>query len=143
MERMTEKGIEEVFYRVKTGGHAVYFNPQEILHSSEIEKVLRRLAAYEDTGLTPEEITDLLGRLETAPKKGFDVIDTKTGTYPDCEKIALTEEWAKHLIYCDIDCFAINEDGNLLLIDDCNNIAYAPADRFKVVFNHGGEGNDA
>lgn len=63
----------------------------------------------------------------------FDVIDTKTGAYPDVEKIALTEDWAKGLIYCDIDCFAIQEDGNLILIDDCWNIAYPPEGRFKIV----------
>lgn len=63
----------------------------------------------------------------------FDVIDTKTGAYPDVEKIALTEDWAKGLIYCDIDCFAIQEDGNLILIDDCGNIAYPPEGRFKIV----------
>ena len=65
----------------------------------------------------------------------FSVIDNRTGKYPDCETIALTEEWAKHLIYCDIDCFAITEDGNLILIDDCNNIAYPPADRFTVIID--------
>lgn len=63
----------------------------------------------------------------------FDVIDTKTGRYPDVEKIALTEEWAKGLIYCDIDCFAVNEDGSLILIDDCGNIAYPPEGRFEIV----------
>lgn len=65
----------------------------------------------------------------------FEVIDNLTGNAPDCEKIALTEEWAKHLIYCDIDCFAITEDGDLILIDDCNNIAYPPSDRFTVKFD--------
>lgn len=63
----------------------------------------------------------------------FDVIDTKTGAYPDVGKIALTEDWAKGLIYCDIDCFAIQEDGNLILIDDCGNIAYPPEGRFEIV----------
>ena len=63
----------------------------------------------------------------------FDVIDTKTGAYPDVEKIALNKEWAKGLIYCDIDCFAMQEDGNLILIDDCGNFAYPPEKRFKVV----------
>ena len=58
---------------------------------------------------------------------------TKTGAYPDVEKIALNEEWAKGLIYCDIDCFAMQEDGNLILIDDCGNFAYPPEKRFKVV----------
>ena len=65
---------------------------------------------------------------------GFTVIDNQTGAYPDCEKIALTEEWAKGLIYCDIDEFAITEDGILILMDDCGNCAYCPSDRFTVVF---------
>ena len=65
--------------------------------------------------------------------QGFSVIDKNTGHYPDVEKIALEEEWAKHLCHCDIDCFAITDDGTLILIDDCDNIAYCPADRFLVV----------
>ena len=65
--------------------------------------------------------------------KGFTVIDNKTGNYPDCEEITLTEEWAKHLCYCDIDCFAITEDGSLLLMDDCGKCAMCPDDRFTVV----------
>ena len=65
----------------------------------------------------------------------FTVTDNQTGEYPDCERIALTEEWAKHLVYCDIDCFAITEEGGLILIDDCNNIAYPPADRFTVTID--------
>ncbi len=69
----------------------------------------------------------------------FTVIDNETGAYPDCEKIALSEEWAKHLIYCDIDTFAVTEDGNLILLDDCGNFAFCPADRFTVVFEKGGD----
>lgn len=65
----------------------------------------------------------------------FTIIDNRTRMYPDCEKIALTEEWARHLVYCDIDCFAITEDGTLILIDDCNNVAYPPADRFTVTLD--------
>lgn len=63
----------------------------------------------------------------------FDVIDTETGRYPDVEKIALTEEWAKGLIYCDIDCFAVDEDGCLILLDECGNFAYPPDGRFEIV----------
>lgn len=63
------------------------------------------------------------------------VIDKRTGRYPDVEKIALEEDWAKNLIYCDIDCFAICEDGSLLLMDDCGNVAYCPKDRFEVALN--------
>lgn len=69
----------------------------------------------------------------------FTVIDNETGLYPDCEYIAFNEEWAKHLIYSDIDAFAINEDGVLMLLDDCGNAAFCPADRFTVIFEKGGE----
>ena len=65
---------------------------------------------------------------------GFTVIDNQTGTYPDCEEIALKEGWAKHLIWCDM-----TEDGGLILLDDCGNCAYCPDDRFTVVFEKGGE----
>lgn len=62
----------------------------------------------------------------------FEVIDKQTGCYPDVEKIALNEDWARHLVHCDIDSFCINEDGNLILTDDCGNAAYCPSDRFEV-----------
>lgn len=65
----------------------------------------------------------------------FEVIDHKTGEYPDLEQIAKTEEWAQNLIPCDVDGFYINEDGNLILMDECGNYAYCPPDRFKVTFN--------
>ena len=65
---------------------------------------------------------------------GFNVIDNKTCTYPDCEKIALKKEWAKNLVYCDMNTFAITEDGGLILLDDCGNCAFCPADRFTVVW---------
>ena len=64
----------------------------------------------------------------------FTVIDKKTGEYPDLWEIALKEEWAKHLMYCDMEGFAIEEDGTLILTDECGGLAYCPTDRFKVVF---------
>lgn len=64
----------------------------------------------------------------------FDVIAPKTGEYPDLEHIARTEEWTKNLIPFDIDGFCINENGDLILIDECGNYAYCPSDRFKVTF---------
>jgi hypothetical protein len=72
----------------------------------------------------------------------FTVIDNKTGEYPDLWEIALKEDWAKHLMYCDMDGFAIMEDGTLILLDDCGEFAYCPEDRFTVVFENGGAGND-
>ncbi len=63
----------------------------------------------------------------------FDVIDLKTGEYPNLENIALNEEWAKDLIYCDMEGFHIDEDGTLCLADECGSYAYCPHDRFKIV----------
>lgn len=62
------------------------------------------------------------------------VIDNLTGKYPDLYNIVLKEEWAKGLICCDIDGFAVTEDGYLILIDECGNFAYAPNDRFSFNF---------
>ena len=66
------------------------------------------------------------------PTTGFTVIDTETGQYPDMSNIARFEEWAESLIYCDIDGFAITEDGYLIVLDDCGNMAYCPEGRFKI-----------
>ena len=65
----------------------------------------------------------------------FDVIDQKTGKYPDLEHISRTEKWAHNLIPCDMEGFCINADGNLLLMDECGNYAYCPTDRFQVNFD--------
>lgn len=64
----------------------------------------------------------------------FSVIDNQTGEYPDLYKIALKEEWAKGLMYCDMEGFSINEDGQLILSDECGKFVYCPSDRFTVVF---------
>ena len=63
----------------------------------------------------------------------FSVVDIRTGEYPDVEKIALNEGWAKGLVYCDIEGFFINEDGTLCLADECGNYAYCPHGMFKIV----------
>ena len=62
----------------------------------------------------------------------FTVVDTETGKQPDTEKIALEEDWARDLIYCDIEGFAIEEDGTLLLLDETGRWVYCPPKRFKV-----------
>lgn len=66
----------------------------------------------------------------------FTVIDKKTGKYPDTRKIALREKWAHGLVYCDIEGFALQEDGTLILLDECGNVAYCPPDRFEVRFDN-------
>lgn len=60
----------------------------------------------------------------------FIVIDNKTGKEADTYEIALKEEWAKHLIYCDMEGFAILENGELVLLDECGGVAYCPEGRF-------------
>ena len=71
----------------------------------------------------------------------FTVIDTKTGKEADEYEIALHEDWAKHLCFCDMDGWAIEDDGTLLLVDECGRFAYADRERFKVVWDDGqGEG---
>ena len=62
------------------------------------------------------------------------VIDTKTGKEADPEAIAVNEDWADGLVYCDMEGFAIEEDGSLVLMDECGKFAYCPEGRFKVMF---------
>ena len=62
----------------------------------------------------------------------FIVIDSKTGKEADTYNIALNEDWAKHLCYCDMDGWAIEEDGTLLLVDECGRFEYADRERFEV-----------
>ena len=65
----------------------------------------------------------------------FKVIDKTTGKEADTYEIALHEEWAKNLIYCDIEGWYIGEDGYLILADECGQYAYPPdSSRFEVVF---------
>lgn len=64
----------------------------------------------------------------------FSVIDKETGKEADTYQIALSEEWANGIIYCDMDSFAIMENGDLVLLDECGRFAYCPPDRFEVRF---------
>ena len=63
----------------------------------------------------------------------FTVIDKRTGKEADAYKIAKNEEWAKGLLYCRMDGFALLEDGSLLLCDSCGNYAYCDQERFEVI----------
>lgn len=64
----------------------------------------------------------------------FIVIDSKTGKEADEYEIALHETWAKNLIYCDMEGFAILQDGSLILCDECGRFEYCDMERFKIVF---------
>jgi len=69
----------------------------------------------------------------------FTVIDNKTGKEADIYAIALKEEWANHLMYCDMEGFAIEEGGALILLDECGRHAYCPEGRFTVVWDEESE----
>ena len=77
-----------------------------------------------------EDALDLLKEQEHG--ETFTVIDTKTGKEADEYEIALHEDWAKELCYCDMDGWAIMDDGTLLLVDECGRFEYADRERFKV-----------
>ena len=62
----------------------------------------------------------------------FKVTDKNTGKEADICEIALKEKWAKGLIYCDMEGFALMEDGSLILCDECGRFAYCPENRFIV-----------
>ena len=72
---------------------------------------------------------------QTAKVRPFHVIDKQTGKEADTWEIALNEDWAKHLCYCDMEGFAILEDGSLILTDECGRHGYCPEGRFEVVFD--------
>ena len=87
-------------------------------------------------GCTQKLATDVYSLLkEKEHGETFTVIDTKTGEEADEYEIALHEDWAKHLCYCDMEGWAIENDGTLLLVDECGRFAYADRERFKVVWN--------
>ena len=89
---------------------------------NDYEKVVNRLAELED------KIDN--GTLVEFP---FCVFDKKKNKEADCYKIALKEDWAKCLCYCDMDGFAITQDGMLILLDECGRYTYCPDNRFKIV----------
>lgn len=66
----------------------------------------------------------------------FKVIDNNTGKEADISKIALKEDWAKDLMYCDMQGFAILDDGNLILLDECGKFEYCPSERFSIQFEN-------
>jgi len=53
-------------------------------------------------------------------------------THKELEELALTEKWAKGLVYCDIDGFAVMADGVLVLLDECGSYAFPPDGLFRV-----------
>lgn len=86
---------------------------------------------YTDYGITCREqlYSDVIALLR---KRTFRVIDKRTGKEADDYEIALHEDWAKSLCYCDMDGFALQQDGTLLLMDECGKYEYCDPERFEV-----------
>ena len=84
--------------------------------------------------------TEILRTLPSAEpeRKTFHVIDKTTGKEADLYEIALNEDWAKSLCYCDMEGFAILEDGTLILADECGRFEFIQEnDRFEIVWDEG------
>ena len=64
----------------------------------------------------------------------FKVIDKTTGEEPSSETI---DRLAKigGLMEMDIEGFAVTEDGELILLDECGRYTYVPQERFEVEVN--------
>jgi len=65
----------------------------------------------------------------------FRVVHAETGepvTAEELEAITLQEPWAKGLIYCDMDGFAVQSDGSLILLDECGRHVYPSPELFRV-----------
>ena len=61
----------------------------------------------------------------------FKISDNKTGKEPT-RRVVENIAKKQHLMLYDIDQFAVCEDGQIILLDDCGNIAYCDMKRFSV-----------
>lgn len=105
----------------------------EMLPSTENSP--RRVKDYNEYCTLYNRLAELEDKIEngTLVEFPFCVFDKKKNKEADCYKIALKEDWAKCLCYCDMDGFAITQDGMLILLDECGRYTYCPDNRFKVV----------
>jgi len=113
-----------------------------LIDADELKKDLSRFYGGEVTAkqLIDEQPTiyswiSVKDRLPGKTMATFHVIDKRTGKEADPYEIALKEDWAKDLCYCDMEGFAIEEDGTLLLLDECGRHEYCDPDRFEVVWD--------
>ena len=100
--------------------------------------------AMNDVSNANQKLERLEKRVETLERilaahperKTFHVIDKTTGKEADPYEIALNEDWAKSLCYCDMEGFAILEDGTLILADECGRFEFIQEnDRFEIVWD--------
>lgn len=65
--------------------------------------------------------------------EGFKVIDSESGEEADVKRIAKSEKWASSLVWTDMAGFALDQDGDIMLMDGCGNYAWPPDGRFEAV----------
>ena len=93
--------------------------------------------------MNAEKALDVIETLPSAERKTFHVIDKTTGKEADPYEIALNEDWAKSLCYCDMEGFAILEDGTLILADECGRFEFIQEnDRFEIVWDEVSDENN-
>ena len=68
MKRLTEKRGDQCFVRANKGGATMICAPGADPAQRFEGEIVDRLAAYEDTGLEPEEIIELKGGMEGLEK---------------------------------------------------------------------------
>jgi len=61
----------------------------------------------------------------------FKIIDTRTGKEPT-DRVISNIARKGGLMEMDIDGFYVDEDGQIILVDDCGNCTWVDAKRFKV-----------
>lgn len=103
---------------------------------SEDGKVWERdLSHYAFDGEAIDRLAELEDKIESGRlmELPFIVVDRQTQKEADIYEIALKEDWAKDLCYSDMEGFAITQDGNLILLDECGKFVYCPYDRFEMI----------
>lgn len=71
----------------------------------------------------------------------FEIIDKKTGR-PPTERVITNIAKKQGLMEMDIDQFAVCEDGQIILLDDCGRVAYCDMSRFEVEEVKADDNND-
>lgn len=102
------------------------------------KEMIRAVDSLGEDCISYYKLLMLIGRLPSAEpeRKTFHVIDKTTGKEADPYEIALNEDWAKSLCYCDMEGFAILEDGTLILADECGRFEFIQEnDRFEIVWD--------
>jgi len=92
---------------------------------NEIDQHKKRVEKVEELFTIFSNLVDSIQKYKYPDdEKEFWVLDKKTGKEADPYNIALHEDWAKELCYCDMEGFAITEDGELILMDECGRCKY-------------------